>query len=165
MATAPKGRAAKPAAAKTAATKTEEKIMTSAMPSFEVPEMVRSFAEEGLKSTREAYARAKSAAEEATDMLEDSLETSRANMREAQFKALDLAKANADASFELMRKLLGVTSVADAVQLQTAFARERFEAFSDYGKDVQAMVTKASADAGKPAKAMMEKAMSAAKFA
>ena len=98
----------------------------------------RSFAEQGLNQTREAYARMKSAAEEATDILEDSFETTRENVRDAQFKALDVAKANTDATFDLFRKLLTTNSVADAVQLQTAFARERFEAFVDYSKDVQA---------------------------
>ena len=74
-------------------------------------------------------------------MLEDSIETTRESVREVQFKALDLAKANADATFDLFRKLLTTTSVADAVQLQTAFARERFEAMVDYSKDVQATMT------------------------
>ena len=134
-------------------------------PNFEVPEIVRSFTEQGLNQTREAYARMKSAAEEATDMLEDSLETTRESVREVQFKALDMAKANTDAAFEFMRQLLTTTSVADAVQLQTAFARERFEALVDYSKDVQATMTKAGAEAAKPAKAMFEKAMSAAKAA
>jgi phasin len=167
-----KARATKAAAAdavtKTAAAeKSAAKDMMSAFsfPDFEVPEIFRSFTEQGLNQTREAYARMKSAAEEATDVLEDSLETARESMREVQFKAIDMAKSNSDASFELMRKLLATTSVADAMQLQTTFARERFEAMVDYSKDVQATVTKAGSEAVAPAKAMIEKAMSAAKAA
>jgi phasin len=171
MATATKAKAAKTAEKTTeaaeAATEMAKSMMDAAFayPKFEVPEMVRSFTEEGLKQTRDAYARAKTAAEEATDLLEESLETSRNSMREAQFKALDMAKANADATFDLMRKMLTATSVSDAVQLQTTFARERFEAFVDYSKDVQELVSKASADAGKPAKAIFEKSFAAAKAA
>ena len=127
--------------------------------------MFRSFAEQGLTQTREAYARMKSAAEEATDILEDSIETTRESVRDAQLKAIDLAKANTDATFDLFRKLLTTTSVADAVQLQTAFARERFEALVDYSKDVQATVTKVGTEASKPAKAIFDKALSAAKAA
>lgn len=151
----------------TAAQKSAAKDAMAAfsLPNFEIPEIMRSFTEQGLNQTREAYARMKSAAEEATDILEDSLETAREGMREVQFKALDMAKANADASFELMRQLLGTTSVADAVQLHTAFARERFEAMVDYSKDVQATVTKAGTEATKPAQAMIEKAMAASKAA
>ncbi len=167
-----KARAAKAAAGdavtKTvAAEKSAAKDMMAAFsfPDFEIPEIFRSFTEQGLSQTRESYARMKSAAEEATDVLEDSLETAREGMREVQFKALDIVKSNSDAAFELMRKLLATTSVADAMQLQTTFARERFEAMVDYSKDVQATVTKASTEAAAPAKAMIEKAMSAAKTA
>ena len=167
-----KARAAKAAADTTAkatasATKSATNVIDAAFayPQFEVPEMFRSFAEQGLTQTRDAYARLKAAAEETTDTLEESFETTRDNVREVQFKALDVAKENADATFELVRKLLTVTSVADAVQLQTAFARERFEAFVDYSKDLQATWTKVGTEAAKPAKALFDRALSQAKAA
>ena len=172
MANTDKARATKAAAEAAKKTASEQisaaKDFTSAAfsyPTFEVPEILRSFAEQGLSQTRDAYARIKTATEDATDILEDSIETARGTVRDAQFKAIDLAKANADATFELFRKLLTTKSVGDAVQLQTAFARERFEAMVDYSKDVQATVTKVSAEASKPAKAIFDKALSAAKAA
>jgi phasin len=168
----PKARAPKPVAIEAQRTASEEihaaKDFTSAAfsyPTFEVPEFFRSLAEQSLNQTRDAYARMKTAAEDATDILEDSIESARGTVRDAQFKALDLAKANADATFELARKLLTTTSVGDAVQLQTTFARERFEALVDYSKDVQAIVSKVSADASKPARAIFDKAIGAAKAA
>jgi phasin len=169
----PKARAPKSVAAEKAQRTASEqfsaaKDFTSAAfsyPTFEVPEIFRSFAEQGLNQTRDAYARMKTAAEDATDILEESIETARGTVRDAQFKALDLAKANADATFDLFRKLLTTTSVGDAMQLQTTFARERFEALVDYSKDVQAAVTKVSEQATKPAKAIFEKTVNAAKAA
>jgi phasin len=161
-----KGAKAGAAAAKNAeAAASAAQDFTSAafsFPSYEVPELMRSFTEQGMHQTREAYARMRNAAEEATDALEESLETTRETMREVQFKSLDMAKANTDAAFDLFRQLLSTTSVADAVQLQTAFARARFEALVDYSKDVQATMTKAGAEATKPAKEMFDKAMKAA---
>jgi phasin len=127
---------------------------------LEMPDFVRSFAEQTLSQTRDAYARMKTAAEEATDLLESSIETSREGVREAQLKALDIAKDNTEATFELMRRLLVTTSVADAVQLQAAFARERFEAFVDYSKEMQTALNKAGTDAGKPVKALFERSLS-----
>ena len=168
MATAPRKRTAKAAekAAETV-TKTAKDVTDAAFtyPKFEVPEVVRSFAEQGLKQSRETYARVKNAAEEATDLLEDTVETNRKSMREAQFKALDMAKSNADASFDLMRSLVSATSMSDAMQLQAAFARERFEALMSYSKDMQEMMTKAGAEASEPAKTIFEKAFSFAKAA
>lgn len=166
MATEPKVRASKPAIADAeklaseAKSAAKEAAAAFSFPTFEMPEMFRSFSEQGMTQTREAYSRMKSAAEDATDILEESMESARETFRDAQFKAIDLAKANTDATFDLFRKLLTTTSVGDALQLQTAFARERFEALVDYSKDVQATVTKAGTEAAKPAKALMDKAMS-----
>lgn len=172
MATAPKGRTTKAAAEKAiepvkAAAEAAKQATEAAFayPKFEVPEMVRSFAEQGLKQTREAYAAVKDAAEEATDLMEGSLETSRKSMREAQFKALDMARANTDATFDLMRQLLTATTVSDALQIQSAYARERFEAFVGYSKEMQDMIAKAGAEASKPAKALFEKSLSFPKAA
>ena len=131
-----------------------------AFPSFEVPEIVRSFAEQSITQTRDAYLRVKNAAEEASELLETSLEATRGNAREVQLKSLDIAKEHADASFELARGLLAANSVADAWQLQTDFARERFEAFLGFSKDVQESLTKAGTEAGKPAKAFVERTLS-----
>lgn len=144
------------------------KSMTDAafsVPQFQVPEAFRSLAEQSLNQTREAYSRMKTVAEEATDLMEESFETTRDSMREVQFKALDAAKDNADATFEYMRKLLTVTSVADAIQIQTSFARERFEAMVDYSKDVQSTLTKATTEAAKPARALVDRALSQSKAA
>lgn len=134
-------------------------------PKFEVPEYFRSLAEQTLLQTREGYARMKSAAEETTDVLEESMETTRESLREVQFKALDIAKSNADASFDLARQLLSTSSFADAIQLQTAFARERFEAFMDYSKDVQATMNKVGAEATKPAKEAFDRVLNLSKAA
>lgn len=168
MATAPKAKAPKAAEKPADAATDFAKDAMEAMfnyPKFEVPELLRSFVEQGMQQTREAYARVKTAAEEATDMLEDSVETSRSSVREVQFKALDMVKSNTDASFELMRQLLTVTSPADAMQVQAEFARERYEAFVDYSKGLQDLMSKAGTEAAKPAKAMFEKAMTSAKAA
>jgi len=75
---------------------------------FEVPEVFRSFAEQGLTQTREAYGRMKAAAEEATDLMEESFETTRESLREVQFKSLDITRANADATFDFARDMMAV---------------------------------------------------------
>ncbi len=127
---------------------------------FEVPEMFRNVAEQGLNQTRDAYSKLKTVAEEATDALEESFGKSREGMMEFQRKSLEISKSNADAAFDLVRQLLGVTSVTDAFQLQTAFVRERFESLVDYSKDVQATCEKVANEAAKPAKALFERAVS-----
>ena len=131
----------------------------------EVPEMFRSMSEQGLSQTRETYARVKAAAEEATDVLEETFSTTRDGLLQVHFQAIDVAKANADATFDFFKKLLGVNSVSDAIELQTSFARERFEAFVDYSKDVQATISKVGAEASRPAKVLLDRTLSQSKAA
>lgn len=142
--------------------KTAERAAEAAfqMPAYTVPEAFRSFSEQSLQQSRNGYARLKAAAEEASDALEETLSTTRDGLLQVQVRALDAARANTDATLDFVRNLLGVTSVADAVQLQTTFARQRFEAFVDYSKDVQATMNKVSAEAAKPAKVLFDRTVS-----
>lgn len=132
-------------------------------PSYEVPEAFRAMTEQGIEQARESYSRMKAVAEEATDLVEETFETTRDSVVALQLRSLDAAKANTDAYFDLTRKLLGTRSVADAVQLQTAFARDRFEAFVDYTKDVQNGVTKLAEEAARPAQEAFNKALNQSK--
>ena len=116
------------------------------------PELLRSIAETSLTQARDAYGRMKSATEDATDVLEETLENTRDGVLAAQYKALDVAQDNTTATIEFAKKLLAVTSLADAVQLQTRFMRDRFEAFIDYGKGVQAASSKLLQSASEPAR-------------
>jgi phasin len=133
------------------------------VPSYEVPEAFRAMTEQGIEQARESYSRMKAVAEEATDMVEETLETTRESVLALQLRSLDAAKANSDAYFDFTRKLLGTRSVADALQLQTAFARDRFDAFVDYAKDVQAGVTKLTEEAARPAHEAFNKALNESK--
>ena len=130
---------------------------------FEVPEMFRSFAENGVNQAREHYAQFKANAGDATDLIEETYETAREGMIDLQHKALDIAKQNADATFDFAKQILGVTSVADAVQLQAKFAREQFDACADYSKEFQTSVAKIAEDTTAPSKAAFSKAFTAAK--
>jgi phasin len=124
---------------------------------LEVPEFFRSFAEQGFSQARETYSRIRATAEETTDQLEESLDLARESFREIHFKAIDTAKSNIDATFDFYRQLLGTRSLADAVQLQTAFAHQRFEALLDYSREVQSTLTKLSTEAVKPAQSAVER--------
>ena len=168
-------RAAKAAAAETASkTEAAAKTVTAAakrtsetaadafkMSATEMPEAFRSLTERGLDQTRDAYARLKTVSEEATGVMEETLDTTREGMLSIQRKSLDAAKENFDATFDFANRLLGVKSVADAVELQTSFVRERFQAFVDYSKDVQSTASQLAADSAAPVRAAFSKTVDA----
>ncbi len=129
------------------------------MPAVEVPPAFREMAEKSVAQAQASYAKLKTAAEEATDLLEDTYETARAGVLEYNTKALDAVMANTDAAFGLAKSLISAKTVSEAVELQTAFARKSFETLTAQIKDLQATAQKVATEAAKPVKAATEKAM------
>jgi phasin len=127
------------------------------MPNVEVPAAFRDFAEKGIAQARDAYAKMKSAAEEATDIVEDTYETAREGAFAIGVKALDAAKTNTDASFALARDLFGAKTFAEVIELQTAFARKQFDAVAGQVKELQDLTAKFVADTAKPVTSQVEK--------
>lgn len=149
-----------PAAAPSLEAAAAEAAPPAAPAGFEMPDMLRALAEQSLERTRDTYARLRATAEETTDALEASFDTARNGLLDVQFTALDAAKANADAAFDLARKLLGVRSFADAVELQAGFARERFVAMAECMQDIQTTLAKVVSQSAAPAKTMLDKVAS-----
>ena len=87
------------------------------MPNIEVPEMVRDFAEKSVQQAKDVYARFKSAAEETTNVLEDTYTSATKGATEFNLKALEALRGNVNASFDYTRELLGSKTLAEAVEL------------------------------------------------
>lgn len=155
MTTATKAKAAKaaPAASMTA----PFEAFSMGVPNVEMPAAFRDFAEKGIAQARDAYAKMKTAAEDATDMVEDTYETAREGAFSIGVKAIDSAKANTDASFALARDLFGAKTVAEVIELQTTFARQQFEAVTAQFKEFQELCQKVVADTTKPVTSKVEK--------
>ena len=75
------------------------------MPNVEMPEMVREFAEKSVQQAKDVYARIKSAAEETTDVLEDTYTSATKGATEFNVKALEVLRVNVNASFDFPREL------------------------------------------------------------
>lgn len=135
------------------------------VPNVEVPAVVREFAEKSVAQAKDAYAKFKTAAEEATDALEDAYETSRKGVLDLNIQALDAAKTNTDATFAFFKEFLAAKSVSEALELQTAFASKQFEALSTQAKGFQELATKLATESGAPFKGVFEKALKDVKLA
>ncbi|MBA5778338.1 phasin [Stappia sp. F7233] len=161
VAKAPRAKSTKSAAAKAAFPNFE----AFSMPNLEVPAAAREMAEKSIEQARDAYAKVKTVAEDATDLLEDTFESTRQGALDFQFKALDAAKANTDATFKFMKDVLGAKTVAEVIELQSSFARSQFDAVSGQVKDLQDFSVKVATEVGEPVKAAFEKSFSAFKAA
>jgi len=137
-------------------------------PAFDMTKVAdgyREMADKSVNQTKEAYAKAKTAAEDATKAIETTLETAQAGTVELSLKAIDAARGNVEHSLSHMEALLGVKSVAQMIELQTSFFRKQAEMMVDQTKMMQEAARKVAEDVSKPTKTIAEKAMSEIKAA
>ena len=137
-------------------------------PTFDVSKMTdgyREMADKSVNQTKEAYAKAKTVAEDTTKAMESTLETAQAGTVELSLKAIDAARGNVEHSLSHMEALLGVKSIAQMIELQTGFFRKQAEMMADQAKVMQEATRKVAEDVSKPAKTVAEKAMSEIKVA
>ena len=128
-----------------------------AVPSVEVPASFRDFAEKGLAQARDTYDKIKSAAENASDVVEDTFETAREGAFTLGVKAIDAAKTNSDVSFALAKELFGAKTFAEVIELQTSFARKQFDAVAAQMKEFQELTQKFVTETTKPVTSQVEK--------
>ena len=148
----------KPAAAAADMMKFDAQIFQ--LPKMEVPEAVREAAEKGVAQAKDAYEKLKVAAEETTELVEDTYSTYTKGAAEISGKVLDFTKLNTTVAFDFAKDLLAVRSVAELVEKQTAFARSQFEALTGQSKEIQSLAQAISTDIQAPVKAAAEKAIS-----
>ncbi|MFB9950225.1 phasin [Rhizobium puerariae] len=145
--------------------KTDDIFSFSAFDPAKLTESFRDFAEKGATQSREAYAKMKTAAEEATKTVETTLQSAQAGSVELGLKAIDAIRTNADLSLSHMEALLGVKSVSELLELQTAFIRKQAEVTVEQAKSLQDTARKIAEDVAKPGKDAAEKVMATFKAA
>ncbi|HEY8267444.1 MAG TPA: phasin [Xanthobacteraceae bacterium] len=127
------------------------------MPKIEMPEAFRDMAEKGVQQAKDAYARIKSAAEEATDLAEDTYATATKGAAEYNLKALEALRVNMNAAFDYTREFLSAKTPAEAVELSASYTRKQFEALAAQTKDLSALAQKVATETAEPIKAGVTK--------
>jgi phasin len=112
-----------------------------------------------VQQAKDAYARLKTAAEETTDVLEDTYATASKGATEFNLKALEALRTNVNASFDYTRELIASKSLAEAVELSASHMRKQFETLSGQAKTLSTLVQKIATDAAEPIKSGMAKTM------
>ena len=133
------------------------------LPNFEIPKMeipaaFREFAEKSVSQAKETYEKMKSAAEEATDVLEDTYATATKGASDYGLKVIEVARVNTNAAFDFATELMTVKSFSEMVELSTAHARKSFEAATAQTKDLAALAQKVATETAEPIKDSVGKA-------
>lgn len=126
---------------------------------IEMPEMFRELAEKSVEQAKDSYARLRTAAEQATDMVEDTYLTATRGATEFNAKALEALRANVNASFDYARELLAAKSLSEAVELSATHMREQFDALSAQAKEFSALAQKVATETAEPIKSSVTKSL------
>ncbi|QCK85519.1 phasin [Phreatobacter aquaticus] len=130
---------------------------------IEVPAALREGAEKVVVQMKEGYAKMKTAAEEATDLIEDTYATASTGMKDFNLKAIENARSNLNASFDHARDLMGVKTLAEVLELQSAFVRKQFEALQAQAKELSTIAQKTATDTVEPVKEKVGQVLKVAK--
>ncbi|MDO3434899.1 phasin [Rhizobium sp. CBN3] len=145
--------------------KTDDVFSIASFDPSKLAESFREFAEKGAQQSKDAYAKLKTAGEEAGKTLEATVQTAQAGTVEIGLKAIDVLRVNAETSLSHMEALLGVKSVAEFVELQTSFLRKQAELAVDQAKSMQETTKQVAEKLAKPSKEAAEKAIASFKVA
>ena len=132
------------------------------MPKFEVPTAFREFAEKGIAQAKENYDKVKSAAEQATDVLEDTYTTASKGCASYGVKLIETTRANSDAAFDLMTELMSAKSYSEMVELSSAYMRKQFDAMIAQAKDLSEHAQKGATETAEPIKESLSSTVSKA---
>jgi phasin len=140
------------------ATTAKPKSKTTVFPGVEAPAAFRDMAEKSLSQAKDSYEKIKSAAEEATGVLEDTYATASKGATDYALKVIEMTRENSNASFDFAVELLGAKTFSDFIELSSAHARKQFETFSEQSKELATLIQKVATEAAEPIKEGITKA-------
>jgi len=128
------------------------------LPNVEMPAAFREMAEKGVEQTRDAYAKAKVASEEAIDLLE----TAAKRATDYNHKLIEIVRTNTRAAFDNVHELLGAKSPSEFFELSTAQMRRQFEIVSGQNNELCALTQDMATEAAGAIKTGSSKAFNKA---
>jgi len=121
-------------------------------PSIEVPTAFRKIAEQGVAQAEDACEKAKAAAAEATNAIEETYTIAAQGTAEYNRKVVEAICSNTDIFFHFVRALLNVKSPAEFLKLSVAHVTQQLEAMAEQTKELAALAQKIANATAEPIK-------------
>jgi phasin len=112
----------------------------------------REFAEKGITQAKDAYARMKTAAEEATSILETTYANASKGAADYGLKVVEMGRTNSNAAFDLTAELLSARSLAQVVEIYSSHARKQIEQMTEQARELSALAQKLATTTTEPIK-------------
>jgi phasin len=127
------------------------------VPKIEIPVVLRELAEKSVSQAKETYEKLKSAADEATDVLEETYATATKGASDLSLKLIEAARENTNAAFDFAAEIMTVKSLSDVVELSTRHTRKQYEAVAAQTKELTAIAQKVAVETSEPLKESLGK--------
>ena len=105
-------------------------------------EQSKKFADKSAKIANETLAKGKEVAEQSAEAFQQSYSVAVENVRALNVKMIDMARANADATFDLALQIATAKTPSDIVELWPEDTRKQFEMLSEQSKELAALAHK-----------------------
>ena len=119
-------------------------MANQAMPNFQIPPEIRSFAEQSVEQARKAFDTVMDAAQSAVSSFEGQAAAAQAGAKDVQRKAFAFAEHNVDASFDFASKLLTAKTGDEMVKLHADYVKSQMETLGEQARELGQSATQAA---------------------
>lgn len=112
----------------------------------------RAFAEKGISQAKDTYTRMKTAAEDATGIIETTCANASKGAADYGLKVVEIARANSNATFDFATELLGCRTVAQAIEISAAHTRRQIEVLTEQTRELLSLAQKVALHTAAPIK-------------
>lgn len=112
----------------------------------------REFAEKGISQAKDNYAKLKTAAEEATGIIETTYANASKGAADYGLKVVEMARANSNAAFDLATELFGARTLAQVVEISTSHTRKQIETLTAQAKELATLAQQVATHTAEPIK-------------
>lgn len=118
---------------------------------FEVPEQLRTYAEQSVTQARKAIEDFMKVAQTTVSSVEGSTQQMQAGATDINKKMLSYAEENISAAFDFAEKMARAKDMEEIMKLQSEFMTARMSAFGEQTREIGDSAAKAASDVGKAA--------------
>jgi phasin len=116
----------------------------------EVTSTMREFAERGIMQAKDAYTKMKTAAEEATGVLDATYANASKGASDYGLKVIEMARVNSNAAFDFTAELISARTLAQVIEISTSHARKQIELATEQAKELASLAQKVVNHAAEP---------------
>jgi phasin len=118
----------------------------------EATSVMREFAERGITQAKDAYGKMKTAAEEATGILETTYANASKGATDYGLKVVEMARVNSNAAFDFAAELIGARTLAELIEISTSHTRKQIELATEQVKELASLAQKVANHTAEPIK-------------